>query len=88
MFLVSVPVLIIACMWSGSIGGGDIKFLTAGGLLLGMKGIWYAFVTGVMSAGIYVLILISARKAERQSEIALGTFLSIGMMIIFLTNSY
>ena len=80
MFVVSVPLLILACMVPGSIGGGDIKLMVAGGFLLGMSGVWNAFVTGIMCAGSYIVILLLMKKAGRKSEIALGPFLSIGII--------
>ena len=82
MFVVSVPLLILACMVPGSIGGGDIKLMAAGGFLLGMSGVWNAFAKGIMCAGIYIVILLLMKKAGRKSEIALGPFLSIGIIVV------
>lgn len=78
-FLISVPLLLIACVIRGSIGGGDIKLVAAGGFLLGTAAIWDAFVTGIMSAGIYVMFLLFTQKAGRKSEIAMGPFLALGI---------
>lgn len=79
LFLISVPLLVMACIVQGSIGGGDIKLMAAGGFLLGVRDIWEAFVTGIVSAGIYVVVILLAQKAERKSEIALGPFLALGI---------
>jgi len=81
MFAVSIPLLALAGLVPGSIGGGDIKLMAAGGFILGIARIWNAFVTGVMSAGAYVAVLLIARKAGRKTEIALGPFLSFGMIV-------
>lgn len=86
MLTVSIPLLILACMIPGSIGGGDIKLMAAGGFLLGITGVWNAFVTGVMSAGLYIVISIILKRVERKSEIALGPFLSIGMILVLLKS--
>ena len=80
-FVVSVPLLILASLIPGSIGGGDIKLMAAGGLLVGITGIWNVFVTGIMSAGIYISVLLIMKKANRKTEIALGPFLAIGLII-------
>lgn len=78
--VVSVPLFLMAVMIPGSIGGGDIKLMAASGFLLGSAAVWRAFIIGVMTAGIYVLILLAKKKADRKSEIALGPFLCIGIL--------
>ena len=80
-FCISIPLLVLACLIPGSIGGGDVKLLAAGGFLFGMRGIWNAFVMGIMSAGAYCIIVLFLKMAGRKSEIALGPFLCIGMVI-------
>ena len=82
--IISVPLLWVACMVPGSIGGGDIKLMAAGGFLLGITEIWNAFVIGITSAGVYVAILLLAKKLNRKSQIALGPFLSMGLIIAFI----
>ena len=84
-FVLSVPLLILACVLPGSIGGGDIKLMAAGGFLLGVTGILNAFVTGMLAAGCYVVVLLATKKATWKAEIALGPFLCFGMIIILLT---
>lgn len=82
-FSVSVPMLFLANILPGSIGGGDIKLMTAGGFLLGISGIWSAFVIGIFLAGAYVAGLLVMKKVNRKTEIALGPFLCAGIMIVF-----
>ena len=77
----SVPLLVLACVLPGSIGGGDIKLMAAGGVVLGIAGIWNAFVIAVMSAGVYVCFLLFTKKAERKTEIALGPFICMGIAV-------
>ncbi len=83
-FALSVPLLMLACALPGSIGGGDIKLMAAAGVLLGITGIWNAFVTAIMSAGVYVCFLLFIKKAERKTEIALGAFICLGIALEFL----
>ena len=77
---VSVPLFVLACIVPGSIGGGDIKLMAAGGFLIGKAGIWNAFTVGIMGAGIYSLMMLLMKKAEWKSEIAMGPFLCIGIV--------
>ena len=84
MFVLSVPLLILTCIKQGSIGGGDIKYLASGGFLLGAKGIWKAFETGIFFAGMYVLYLLICKNIKRKAEIPLGPFLSIGMIVVIM----
>ena len=81
--IISIPLLILAYLVPGSIGGGDIKLMAAGGFLLGIAGIWSTFVIGMFSAGAYVVYLLILKKINRKAEIALGPFLCMGMGIAF-----
>ena len=83
--IVSVPLLILALIVPGSIGGGDIKLMAAAGFLLGMYKIWRAFAIGILIAGVYVMYLLIMGRANKKTEIALGPFLSIGIIIAFWT---
>jgi len=77
--LISMPLLAAALVFSGAIGGGDIKLLAAGGLFLGMQKIVTAFVIGIYLAGAFCVYLLLFQKGERKTAIALGPFLCIGM---------
>ena len=81
---VSVPLLILSGLLDGGIGGGDIKLLTAAGLGLGVAGIWKAFVIGVFSSGIYVMVMLLRKKFDRKTEIALGPFLCLGLILVWM----
>ena len=83
-FCVSVPLLIAACIVPGSIGGGDIKLMAAGGFLLGIFNIWKAFETAVMVCAVFVLSGMIIGRLKRNSEIALGPFLCLGMLVEWL----
>ena len=64
------------------IGGGDIKLLAASGILLGWKKNLLAFYI----AGICVLIntMVNYRAYKPGKKIALGPYLSIGILVSFL----
>ena len=80
-FLISVLLLLLACMIPGSIGGGDIKLMAAGGLLLGAAGIWDAFVIGVFTSAIVSSVWLLQKKVDTKTEIPLGPFLALGIGI-------
>lgn len=80
LLIVSIPLLLLAFFVPGSIGGGDIKLMAAGGFLLGKAWIIQAFVMGIMLAGTYVIVLLIRKKADRKTEIALGPFLCAGII--------
>ena len=78
-FLISIPLLFIAGLRPGSIGGGDIKLMAAGGFLLGAVRIWDAFVLGISMAAVVSVFLLLTGKAGKKTEIALGPFLIFGI---------
>lgn len=82
-FAVSIFLWIIACLIPGSIGGGDVKLMAAGGIFLGVRGIYLAAVIGFVLGGGYSLFLLLVRKAGRKAEFPFGPFLCVGMMASF-----
>jgi Flp pilus assembly protein protease CpaA len=84
-FSVSILLLLMAGIVPGSIGGGDIKLMAAGGFLLGISHIWTAFMIGILSAGGYVIFLLMRGSVDKKTEIALGPFLCAGISYMLLT---
>lgn len=78
-FLISSLLFFLACFRPGSIGGGDIKLMAAGGFLLGTEGIWSAFVIGISVAAIVSVVLLLQGSVDKETEIALGPFLAFGI---------
>lgn len=80
--IVSLPLLIVTLLVPGSFGGGDIKLAAACGLFLG----WEKCVTGAVLAfflaGSYALWMLVVRKADKDTTIAFGTFLCLGMGLV------
>ncbi len=82
-FTVSVFLYIIYFVTKGNaIGGGDIKLMAAGGLLLGWKNIWLAFLLGCILGSVIHLLRMKITNAGR--VLALGPYLSMGMIIAML----
>lgn len=80
MLAVSAPVFLITMIKPGAFGGGDIKLLAAGGLFLGVRLSWRAFVIAMAAAGIYSVFLVIKGKSGKE-KFALGPFLCMGMAL-------
>ncbi|MGI6562887.1 MAG: prepilin peptidase [Clostridia bacterium] len=83
-FAVSIPMLLIAMVSKGGMGGGDIKLMAAAGLFLGWKNVLTAFFIACLIAGVLGMILILLKKRERKDKIPFGPFLAIGILISML----
>lgn len=81
---VSIPMLLVACIFRESIGGGDIKLTAAGGMLLGIWGNLFAVSSGLIFGGVYGAGLLLTKKARRKDSFALGPFLCVGIAAAFL----
>lgn len=80
-----------ALLYPGGMGMGDVKFAGVLGLFLGYLG-WGVLLVGAFSAfvlgGIFALILIVLRKAERNSGIPFGPWMLTGAWIgVFFSTS-
>ncbi len=78
---VSIPLLIVAVLFPGSIGGGDVKLTAASGLFLGWKALLISVAAGFLLAGVCVGSLLAAGKIGKKDSFPLGAFLCIGMAI-------
>lgn len=81
-FIISIPFYIIAILTDG-IGGGDIKLIAIGGLLLGYKATLVAFFIASVSASIRALYLLIFMKSSGKAQMAFGPFLCIGIYIAY-----
>lgn len=80
---ISVPLLIILFATGGAgIGGGDVKLMAAAGLVLGWKCIILAFLLACILGSVIHMIRMKFFHAGRQ--LAMGPYLSLGIMIAFL----
>ena len=82
-FSVSIPMLILAVLCSGGLGGGDIKLMAASGMLLGIKWNIFAACVGLFLGGLYGFFLLFTKRAERRDCFALGPFLCMGIVAVF-----
>ena len=82
-----ILLLIISVISRGGIGGGDIKYMMAGGFMMGWNKILLAFAIGMMLAGIFGTVILLIKKANKRERIVLGPFLSVGMALGFLMEN-
>ena len=64
--------------------GGDIKLMFLVGYLLGGRACVFAFLIAVLTGGVYAILLLLLKKANRKSYIPFGPFLSLGILVVFL----
>lgn len=88
---VGLPFLVAAMFKENSIGGGDIKFTAAVGIVLGFwRGI-YGLVIGLTLLVLFYIILIIIAKIRRKQvarnlSMPLAPFLGIGFAVIYFVN--
>lgn len=77
---VSVPLYLLYIVTKGrGIGGGDVKLMAVSGLLIGWKCNILAFVLGCILGSVIHMIRMRVSKAEH--VLAMGPYLSAGIMI-------
>lgn len=84
MFLVSLPMTILALCRPGSFGGGDIKLVFACGAFLGAELVLKGTVLGIFIAGICSLWILIIKKDRQNLQFPFGPFLSAGFLMISL----
>jgi len=80
-FVISVPLLIIALIVNGAFGGGDIKLMAASGFLLGWQATLLAFFIAILLGGFYAIFLILSGKRKRGEHLVFGPAICIGVTI-------
>ena len=63
------------------LGGGDVKFIAAAGLYLGLNGCISTILCGTLLSALVGLSLIMLKKIERKTPIPLVPFLYIGILV-------
>ena len=83
-FAASVPLLIIAILSKGGIGGGDIKLMAVVGVFLGWKGVLVAMFLGAVVGAIFGIVTIILKLKKRKDIIPFGPFLCLGILVSIL----
>jgi leader peptidase (prepilin peptidase)/N-methyltransferase len=81
--IISGPLLLLAMLKPGSIGGGDIKLMAAAGLLLGWQYVMLATVLGLFFAVLYGLWLVVIKHAKLEEKFPFGPALCTGIAIAY-----
>ena len=84
-FIVSLP-LFLVMMFTGGIGGGDVKLMFCLGLLLGYKLTLVTFLFGIVIAAVVAVVLRVFCGKGAKYQLALVPFLSLGAMIALLVG--
>jgi prepilin signal peptidase PulO-like enzyme (type II secretory pathway) len=73
--------LIVYFVSRKGLGGGDVKFMSAAGLYLGLSNALTATLIGTIFAALTGLILIALKRINRKDSIPLVPFLYLGILI-------
>lgn len=76
--------LIIASVFQGGMGGGDIKLAALIGVYTGLQGAIMVFILSSLLAGLWVLPLCLQGQASRKTKIKLGPFLAIAAWVVWM----
>lgn len=68
------------------LGGGDVKFMAAAGLYLGLGSILPAILYGTVLAALTGLVLILLKKITRKDKLPLAPFLLVGIAITMIVR--
>lgn len=79
---VSLPMLAITLIWSGSFGSGDVLMCIGAGLILGPAHILSGVAIAMVMAGVLSSALLLFGILKRTDSIPFGPFLSIGFLIM------
>jgi leader peptidase (prepilin peptidase)/N-methyltransferase len=76
--------LVLAILWKGGMGFGDVKFAAMSGVAVGFPGIFWALMWGVIAGGLIAGALLLTRKASRKDKFPYVPPLAAGIWIYML----
>ena len=79
--------LVVLLIFPRGMGAGDVKLAGVLGLLLGFPGALVGIWFGVVSGGLVGAALLLLRRKGRKDEVAYGTFLTAGAVLVLLWGS-
>ncbi len=82
-FAGGAPLLVMAILTNGGMGGGDVKIMAAGGLWLGWQGALLALALASWLGGLAAIFLLVSGKRKRKEAMVFGPFLSLGIWLSF-----
>ncbi len=72
---------VIALVFRGGMGGGDVKMAALIGLAIGLSNVPVALLVAVIGGGLVAIILLLLKVKQRKEAIPFGPFLAIGAVI-------
>jgi prepilin signal peptidase PulO-like enzyme (type II secretory pathway) len=66
-----------------ALGMGDLKLMAVVGIACGTVGTVYAFLAGILLAGIFFTVCILLKRTRREEYLPLGPFLVLGALCVF-----
>ncbi len=75
---------LLAWLGKGALGMGDVKFVSALGLLMGTRHAWQGVILGVLLGGGLILLLLGTGKIGRKDFVPYGPNLALGAWIVFM----
>lgn len=87
MLVFGAAFFLIAILSHGGMGGGDIKLAAAIGAFAGLQGALLVFIISSQAGGLWALGLLAMKRADRNTAVVFGPFLSLGAYIVFLYGS-
>lgn len=86
-FAASVPLLLLALLSGGGMGGGDIKLVAACGFFLGPVAILLGVFLGTLFAACHGIIYLLKKDKTSKDQLAFVPYLSLGMILSSLYGS-
>jgi leader peptidase (prepilin peptidase)/N-methyltransferase len=74
LYVVSIP------FGAGAFGLGDVKFLVGFGLLAGPDRFLVGLISGILLAGVVIVVLLAARRVSLRAYVPYGPFLVLGAL--------
>lgn len=79
-----VLLLLVALIFRGGMGWGDVKMAGLMGVMIGFPGILTALLLAIVGGGLVAMVLLIIKVKGRKETIAFGPFLSLAAMVTLL----
>lgn len=79
--MIGFLVFLIIAVLTDAMGGGDIKLMTALGLIFGIKGVMFITIFSFITGAIISVLLLLLKIKNRNDKIPFGPFISLSAML-------
>lgn len=80
-FAASGVLFVLAMLYKGGMGGGDIKLMAAAGFLLGWRNVLIALMLGAVVGTLWLAVTRTLKKSDMKKEVPFGPHLAIGILL-------